>query len=79
MFITANIVCCRLRHQDARCTHRYFNKLVAVTILQSFAFFFLQIFMYSGGGAPTVRFAPVVPWAKTGPGYYMYHPVYLTF
>jgi hypothetical protein len=20
-----------------------------------------------GGGAPTVRFAPVVPWAKTGP------------
>jgi hypothetical protein len=22
-----------------------------------------------GGGAPTVRFAPVAPWAKTGPGY----------
>jgi hypothetical protein len=49
MFIAANIV---------------FNKLVAVTILQSFVFFFLQIFMYRG--APTVRFAPVVPWAKTG-------------
>jgi hypothetical protein len=30
--------------------------------------FSLQIFMYrGGGGAPTVRFAPVVPWAKTGP------------
>jgi hypothetical protein len=27
--------------------------------------FFLQIFIY--GGAPTVRFAPVVPWAKAGP------------
>jgi hypothetical protein len=47
MFIAANLVCCRLRHQDARCTHRQFNKL-------------------AGGGAP-VRFAPVVPWAKTGP------------
>jgi hypothetical protein len=48
-----------------------FSKLVAVTILQSFAFFFLQIFMYREGGGwgwpPTVRFAPVVPWAKTGP------------
>jgi hypothetical protein len=22
-----------------------------------------------GGAAPTVRFAPVVPWAKTGPGH----------
>jgi hypothetical protein len=28
--------------------------------------FFLQIFIYRGR-APTVRFAPVVPWAKTGP------------
>jgi hypothetical protein len=34
--------------------------------LQSFAFL-LQIFMYRGGGAPTVRFAPVVAWVKTGP------------
>jgi predicted protein tyrosine phosphatase len=25
--------------------------------------------MYRGGGAPTVRFAPVVPWAKTGPAH----------
>jgi hypothetical protein len=25
--------------------------------------------MYRGGGASTVRFAPVVPWAKTGPDY----------
>jgi hypothetical protein len=32
--------------------------------LLSFTFFF-QIFMYWGG---TVRFAPVVPWAKAGPG-----------
>jgi hypothetical protein len=23
--------------------------------------------MYGGGGALTVRFAPVVPWAKAGP------------
>jgi hypothetical protein len=38
---------------------------VAVTILQSFAFFFVANF-YVGVGA-TVRFAPVVPWAKTGP------------
>jgi hypothetical protein len=30
--------------------------------------FFVQIFMYLGwGGPPTVRFAPVVPWAKAGP------------
>jgi hypothetical protein len=25
------------------------------------------VFFYPGGGAPTVRFAPVVPWAKAGP------------
>jgi hypothetical protein len=43
------------------------NKLVAVTILQSFTFFFLPIFMWGGGGAPTVCFSPVFPWAKTGP------------
>jgi hypothetical protein len=42
------------------------NKLVAVTLLQSFVFF--KIFMYRGGGA-TVRFAPVVPWAKIGPAF----------
>jgi hypothetical protein len=29
------------------------------------ASYFLQIFLY--GGAPTVRFDPVVPWAKAGP------------
>jgi hypothetical protein len=70
MFIAANIVCCRLRHQDARCTHRWFNKLVAVTILQSFAFF-ANVSVWGRGGvmAPTVRFAPVVPWAKAGPGF----------
>jgi hypothetical protein len=39
MFIAANIVGCRLGHQDARCTHRSFNILVAVTILESFEFF----------------------------------------
>jgi hypothetical protein len=49
MFIAANIVCCRLRHQDARWTHHSFNKLVAVTILQSFAFF--CEFLCIGGGA----------------------------
>jgi hypothetical protein len=44
------------------------NKLVAVTILQSFAFFCKFLCCTGGGrGAPTVRFAPVVPWAKTGP------------
>jgi hypothetical protein len=32
-------------------------------------FFFVANF-YVPGGAPTVRFAPVVPWAKTGPGYH---------
>jgi hypothetical protein len=37
----------------------------AVTILQSFAFFCK--FLCTGGGGATVRFAPVVPWAKTGP------------
>jgi hypothetical protein len=26
-----------------------------------------------GGGPPTVRFAPVVPWTKTGPGYSVKH------
>jgi hypothetical protein len=53
MFIAANIVCCRLRHQDAQCTHRYSNKLVGVTILQSVTFFLLQIFMYWEGGGGT--------------------------
>jgi hypothetical protein len=38
---------------------------IVVTILQSFAIFFLQIFMYRGGA--NVRFAPIVPWAKAGP------------
>jgi hypothetical protein len=59
MFIAANIVGCRLRHQDVRCTPRYCTA----------SHFFLQIFMYweGEGGAPTVRFAPVVPWAKTSP------------
>jgi hypothetical protein len=33
--------------------------LVAVKIL--------QVFFRKGGGAPTVRFAPVVLWTKTGP------------
>jgi hypothetical protein len=32
--------------------------------LKSFAFFFCKFFI---GGAQTVRFAPVVPWAKVGP------------
>jgi hypothetical protein len=31
------------------------------------ALYFLQIFMHGGRGAPTVRFAPVVPGAKDGP------------
>jgi hypothetical protein len=31
------------------------------------SFPFLKIFMYWGAGALTVRFAPVVPWAKAGP------------
>jgi hypothetical protein len=69
MFIAANIVGFHLRHQVARCTHRYSNKLVGVIILQSVAFFFANFFVLGGGGAPTVRFAPVVPWAKTGPDY----------
>jgi hypothetical protein len=67
MFIAANIVGCRLRHQDARCTHRSSNKIVAATKLQSIAFFFCKFLCAGRGGAPTVRFAPVVPSAKTGP------------
>jgi hypothetical protein len=64
MFIAANIVCCRLRHQDARCpTVSSINSLL--TILQSFAFFCAHFYVW---GAPTVRFAPVVPWAKAGRG-----------
>jgi hypothetical protein len=31
--------------------------------------FFANFYVHGGGGAPTVRFAPVVPWAKTGPDY----------
>jgi hypothetical protein len=31
-------------------------------------FFFANFYVW-GGGAPTVRFAPVVPWAKAGPVY----------
>jgi hypothetical protein len=65
MFIAANIVGYRLRHQNARCTHRLLNKLVAVTILQSYAFF--GKFLCREEGAPNIRFAPVVPWAKAGP------------
>jgi hypothetical protein len=34
--------------------------------LQILVFFFANF--YVCGGAPTVRFAPVVPWAKAGPG-----------
>jgi hypothetical protein len=30
---------------------------------------FLYANIYVGGGVPTVRFAPVVPWAKTGPAF----------
>jgi hypothetical protein len=38
--------------------------------LQSFAFLFCKFLCTGGGGgAPTVRFAPVVPWAKTGPAH----------
>jgi hypothetical protein len=67
MFIAANIVGCRLRHQDARCTH----SLLSQYCKASHFVVVVVIFMYweGGGGAPNVRFAPVVPWAKTGPGY----------
>jgi hypothetical protein len=71
MFSAENIVCCRLRPQDARCTqctHRYFYKLVAATILQRFAFFFFFANFYVQEGAPTGRIAPGVPWARAGPG-----------
>jgi hypothetical protein len=46
--------------QTKRVTKNYFFKFGCIS-------FSLQIFMYRRG-APTVRFAPVVPWAKTGPG-----------
>jgi hypothetical protein len=67
MFIAANIVSCRLRHQDAGCTHRQFNKLVAVTILQSVTFLCKFLCTGGGGGAPTFRIAPVLQWGKAGP------------
>jgi hypothetical protein len=31
--------------------------------------FFCKFLCMGGGGPPTVRFAPGVPWAKAGPGY----------
>jgi hypothetical protein len=31
-------------------------------------FFFTNFYVWGWGGAPNFRFAPVVPWAKTGPG-----------
>jgi hypothetical protein len=64
MFIAANIVGCHLGHQDERCIHRWFNELVAVTILQSFAFF-LQIFMYLGSA--NCSLCPGCPMGKDRP------------
>jgi hypothetical protein len=64
MFIAANIVGCRLRHQDAP-TVSSINWLLSQYCKASH--FFANFFF--GGGAPTVRFAPVVPWAKTGPAW----------
>jgi hypothetical protein len=46
------------------------NKLIAVTILQYFCFANFYVPGGGGRGAPTVRFAPVVPWANTGPGFH---------
>jgi hypothetical protein len=42
------------------------NSLLSQYCKASFFFKFLWIW---GEGAPTVRLAPVVPWAKTGPAY----------
>jgi hypothetical protein len=71
MFIAANIVCCRLRHQDARCTHRSINSLLSQYCKASLFFFFKFLCTRGGGGVwgvePTVCFAPVVPWTNTGP------------
>jgi hypothetical protein len=66
MFIAANIVCCSLRHQDAQVpTVSSINSLLSQYCKASHYFFGN---FYVGGGVPTVRFAPVVPWANTGPG-----------
>jgi hypothetical protein len=76
MFIAANIVCCRLIHQDAQVpTVSSINSLLSQYCKASHYCFGN---FYVGGGAPTVRFAPVVPWAKTGPAYEfvkLYSPV----
>jgi hypothetical protein len=66
MFIAANIVVAALdiKTRDVP-TVSSINSLLSQYCKA--LHFFWQIFMYRRG-APTVRFAPVVPWAKTGPG-----------
>jgi hypothetical protein len=74
--VMLHVYFCKYWHQDIKMPMYplLFNKLIAVTILQSFAIFFC-IFLCRGGGAPTVRFAPVVPWAKASPACRSpYHP-----
>jgi hypothetical protein len=56
------------------CLHMYILIMLYVYCCKNFChniaklrIFFVQIFMFVEGGAPTVLFAPVVPWANAGP------------
>jgi hypothetical protein len=63
MFIAANIAALDIKTRDVP-TVSSINSLLS-QYCKAMHFFFAN--SYVGGGGATVRFAPVVPWAKTGP------------
>jgi hypothetical protein len=46
------------------------NSLLSQYCKASLFFFVANFYVPEGGGGATVRFAPVFPWAKTGPEHY---------